>query len=104
MKFTIQNKIILSNIVIIIPALVIIGTIVIQGMLFYNIEQTEERLIDRSNNSNLFIQQYILSQQSDDLAIVDLFKENAAYLAEQIARQDTRVQLFDQSGELLADS
>ena len=57
MKFTIQNKIILSTIVIIIPALVIIGTIVIQGMLFYNIEQTEERLIDRSNNSNLFIQQ-----------------------------------------------
>lgn len=104
MKFTIQNKIILSNIIIIVLALVIIGTIVIQGMLFYNIEQTEKRLVESSNNSNIFIQQYILNQQNDDLTLVDIFKENSAFLAEELAKQTTRVQLYDQYGELLADS
>ena len=53
MRFTIQNKIILSNIFIIVLALIIIGTLVIQGMLFYNIQQAESRLIELSNNSNL---------------------------------------------------
>lgn len=104
MKFTIQTKIILSNIIIIVLALVVIGTLVIQGMLFYNIEQTEERLIESSNNSNLFIQQYILTQQNDDLTTLDIFKESSEYLAEELAKQVTRVQLFDQSGGLLADS
>jgi signal transduction histidine kinase len=104
MKFTIQTKIILSNIIIIVLALVVIGTLVIQGMLLYNIEQTEERLIKSSNNSNLYIQQYILSQQNDDITIKEIFKENSAYLAEELAKQITRVQLYDQSGELLADS
>ena len=108
MKFTIQNKIILSNIIIIVFVLVIIGTIVIQGMMFFNIGQTEEQLIESSNNSNLFIQQYILSKKSDaatdDATIVDIFKENSDYLVEELAKQNTRVQLFGQSGELLADS
>ena len=45
MRFTIQNKIILSNIFIIVLALIIIGTLVIQIMLFYNIQQAESRLI-----------------------------------------------------------
>lgn len=104
MKFSIQNKIILSNIVVIVLALVIIATIVIQGMLFFNVEQVEENLIDSSNDSNLFIQQLILSQQSEDLTNFEIFKDNATFLAEELAKYISRIQLYDQSGKLLADS
>lgn len=104
MKFTIQNKFVFSNLIIILLVLIVVGTIVIQGMVFFNIEQTEERLIESSNNSNLFIQQHILSKQNDDTSIIDIFKEDADYLAEQLAKQNARIQLFGQSGNLLADS
>lgn len=104
MKFSIQNKIILSNIVVIVLALVIIATIVIQGMLFFNVEQVEKRLIDSSNDSNLVIQQFILSQQNEDQTNLDIFRDNAGFLAEELAKYISRIQLYDQSGKLLADS
>ena len=104
MRFTIQNKIILSNIFIIVLALIIIGTLVIQGMLFYNIQQAESRLIELSNNSNLFIQQLILSKMQDNNAY-KTYEENSTFLAEELARQiNNGIQLFNQKGELLADS
>src|SRR5690554_826424 len=104
MKFTIQNKIILSNILIIVLALVIIGTLVIQGMLFFNIQQAESRLIEISNNNNLFIQQLILSRMQDN-TVYEAYEENSTYLAEELARQmNNGIQLFNQVGELLADS
>ena len=104
MKLSIQNKIILSNILVIVLALVIIATIVIQGMLFFNVEQVERRLINSSNDSNLFIQQFILSQQNGNQTNIDIFKDNATFLAEELAKFISRTQLYDQSAKLLADS
>ena len=104
MKLSIQNKIILSNILVIVLALVIIATIVIQGMLFFNVEQVERRLINSSNDSNLFIQQFILSQQNGNQTNIDIFKDNAIFLAEELAKFISRTQLYDQSAKLLADS
>lgn len=105
MKFTIQNKIVLANIVIIVMALAIIGTLVIQGMLYYNIQHTEKLLVENSNSSNLFIQQDILSRQEDNASANTIFKNNSTFLVEELSKQNnTRVQLFDQFGVLLADS
>ncbi|RBP44752.1 ATP-binding protein [Garciella nitratireducens] len=106
MKFTLRYKIILSNIIIILLALTIIATIVIQGMLYYNIQYSEKRLIQNSDNANLFIQQYILSQDGEHLnSRLKIFKENSTYLAEELSKQNNiRIQLFDQSKNLLADS
>ncbi len=106
MKFTIRYKIILSNIIIIVLALAIIATIVIQGMLYYNIQYSESRLVKNSDNANLFIQQYILTQKENSLnSKLGIFKENSVYLAEELSKQNNiRVQLFDQSKQLLADS
>ena len=104
MKLSIQNKIILSNILVIVLALVIIATIVIQGMLFFNVEQVERRLTNSSNDSNLFIQQFILSQQNGNQTNIDIFKDNATFLAEELAKFISRTQLYDQSAKLLADS
>lgn len=106
MKFTIRHKLILSNIVIIALSLIIIATIVIQGMLYYNVRYSENLLMESSNNANLFIQQYILSQQEkNNESEIAVYEENTDYLAEELTKQsNARVQLFNRWGDLIADS
>ncbi|MBF7095915.1 sensor histidine kinase [Alkalibacter mobilis] len=104
MKFTFRTKFVLANMIIVLLTMVLLAIFVIQGLLYYTFNNTQNQLLEMGTESQFYISQEI---KSADISAgnISAYKENALSISEDLARiNNTRVLLFDLDGLLVADS
>lgn len=104
MKLTFKTKIIIVNLCIVLLTMFILTIIVVQGLMYYNIRTSQDRLLEYANEGILYIYQEVKADQSSqDFSSIFIAKSNT--LAENLSRSiSARVLLYDANGNLITDS
>ncbi len=104
MKLTFRTKFILANMVVVFLTMIFLAIFVIQGLMYYSFNTTQNQLVSMGEDSQFYISQEIRALESPGGNIA-AYLSNALALSEDLSRiNNTRVLLFDIEGNLLADS
>lgn len=104
MKLTFRTKFILANMAVVLLTMIFLTIFVIQGLMHYNYNNTQEQLVEMGQETQIYVYQEIRAANSaggNEAA----YLESALALSEDLSRiNNTRVLLYDLEGLLLADS
>ncbi|QSX07820.1 HAMP domain-containing protein [Alkalibacter rhizosphaerae] len=104
MKLTFRTKFILANMVVVLLTMMFLAIFVIQGLMYYNFDNTQEQLIAKGRETQFYVNQEIRALDSAG-GNVSAYLGNALALSEDLSRiNNTRVLLYDLEGFLIADS
>ncbi|MFZ7121696.1 MAG: ATP-binding protein [Eubacteriaceae bacterium] len=104
MRITFRSKFLLMNLFIIVITMLLLTIIVVQGLMYYNINSVQKRLLQYCDDAVLYIQQELITTQPSGNYNATLITKSLA-IAENLARvNQTRVLLYDIEGEMITDS
>lgn len=104
MRITFRSKFLLMNLFIIVITMLLLTIIVVQGLMYYNINSVQKRLLQYCDDAVLYIQQELITTQPSGNYNSTLITKSLA-IAENLARvNQTRVLLYDIEGEMITDS
>jgi len=104
MKLTFRTKFILANMVVVFLTMIFLAIFVIQGLMYYSFNSTQNQLVSMGEESQFYISQEIKALESPG-GNESAYLSNALSLSEDLSRiNNVRVLLFNTEGSLLADS
>lgn len=104
MKLTFRTKFILANMVVVFLTMIFLAIFVIQGLMYYSFNSTQNQLVSMGEESQFYISQEIKALESPG-GNEAAYLSNALSLSEDLSRiNNVRVLLFNTEGSLLADS
>lgn len=104
MKLTFRTKFILANMVVVFLTMIFLAIFVIQGLMYYSFNSTQNQLVSMGEESQFYISQEIKALESPG-GNEAAYLSNVLSLSEDLSRiNNVRVLLFNTEGSLLADS